>query len=257
MLIDWFTVVAQAANFLILVWLLKRFLYAPILNALDAREKRIAAELAAAATKQAEAEAERAEYKRNSEALESRRAEILRQATAEADALRGQLMAKARSDAESLKAKNQKQLDDEYRAITREIARRTQASVLAIVRKTLTDLAGSDLEERMVEVFIRRLQAMGQEEIQQLSVVSETVLVRSAFELPPPLRAKIEEAVGKFSAAKISYEVLAELVSGIELIAHGQKIAWSVSDYLGMLDREVSALLKSDKEERDEPAVGI
>ena len=44
MLIDWFTVGAQALNFIILVWLLKRYLYKPILNAVT-REKRIAAEL--------------------------------------------------------------------------------------------------------------------------------------------------------------------------------------------------------------------
>ena len=46
MLIDWFTVGAQALNFLVLVWLMKRFLYKPILNAIDKREKLIAAELA-------------------------------------------------------------------------------------------------------------------------------------------------------------------------------------------------------------------
>ena len=40
MLVDWFTVVAQVVNFLILVWLLKRFLYKPILRAIDEREKR-------------------------------------------------------------------------------------------------------------------------------------------------------------------------------------------------------------------------
>jgi F-type H+-transporting ATPase subunit b len=55
MLIDWFTVSAQVVNFLILVWLLKRFLYRPILNAIDAREKRIATELADADAKRAEA----------------------------------------------------------------------------------------------------------------------------------------------------------------------------------------------------------
>ena len=38
MLIDWFTVGAQALNFVILVWLLKHFLYKPILNAIDVRE---------------------------------------------------------------------------------------------------------------------------------------------------------------------------------------------------------------------------
>ena len=51
MLIDWFTVGAQALNFLILVWLMKHFLYKPILNAIDAREKLIATELADAAAK--------------------------------------------------------------------------------------------------------------------------------------------------------------------------------------------------------------
>ncbi len=51
MLIDWFTVGAQALNFLILVWLMKRFLYRPILHAIDAREKPIAGELADAVGK--------------------------------------------------------------------------------------------------------------------------------------------------------------------------------------------------------------
>ena len=56
MLIDWFTVGAQALNFVVLVWLMKRFLYKPILDAIDAREKRIAAELADADAKKAEAQ---------------------------------------------------------------------------------------------------------------------------------------------------------------------------------------------------------
>ncbi len=55
MLIDWFTVGAQVLNFLILVWLLKHFLYKPILNAIDSREKQIAAELADANVKNTEA----------------------------------------------------------------------------------------------------------------------------------------------------------------------------------------------------------
>ena len=55
MLIDWFTVAAQALNFVILVWLMKRFLYQPILHAIDEREKLIASELANADKKKAEA----------------------------------------------------------------------------------------------------------------------------------------------------------------------------------------------------------
>ncbi|MDP3428826.1 MAG: F0F1 ATP synthase subunit B, partial [Desulfomicrobium sp.] len=55
MLIDWFTVGAQVVNFLVLVWLMKRFLYKPILGAIDAREERIAKELADGQRMQAEA----------------------------------------------------------------------------------------------------------------------------------------------------------------------------------------------------------
>ncbi|MEI8631780.1 hypothetical protein P4S72_06080 [Vibrio sp. PP-XX7] len=62
MLIDWFTVIAQVINFLILVWLLKRFLYRPILDAIDAREKRIADELADADEKRDEAVQQREEF---------------------------------------------------------------------------------------------------------------------------------------------------------------------------------------------------
>ena len=56
MLNGWFTIVAQAINFLILVWLLKRFLYKPILHAIDEREKGIATQLAEAEAKKAEAQ---------------------------------------------------------------------------------------------------------------------------------------------------------------------------------------------------------
>jgi F-type H+-transporting ATPase subunit b len=73
MLIDWFTVVAQIINFLILVWLLKRFLYKPILNAIDAREKKIAKELADADAKKAEALKEREEFQHKNEELDQQR----------------------------------------------------------------------------------------------------------------------------------------------------------------------------------------
>ena len=70
MLIDWFTVGAQVVNFIILIWLLKRFLYRPILTAIDTREQRIAAELADAATKQLQATQERTTFENKRQALD-------------------------------------------------------------------------------------------------------------------------------------------------------------------------------------------
>ena len=40
--IDWFVFLCQIVNFLILLWLLKKFLYGRIIAAMDAREAKIA-----------------------------------------------------------------------------------------------------------------------------------------------------------------------------------------------------------------------
>ena len=96
MLIDWFTVGAQALNFLILVWLIKRYLYKPILDAIDAREKLIAARLADAEAKKTEAKKESDEFQHKNEEFDAQRAALLNKATGEANAERKRLLEEAR-----------------------------------------------------------------------------------------------------------------------------------------------------------------
>ena len=62
MSIDWVTVIAQIANFLVLVWLLKRFLYRPILDGIDAREAEITRRMAEAGEAEKKAQAAEATY---------------------------------------------------------------------------------------------------------------------------------------------------------------------------------------------------
>src|SRR6202035_1192261 len=99
MLIDWFTVGAQALNFVILVWLMKRFLYKPILNAIDAREKKIAAELADAGAKKAEAQKEKDDFKHKNEEIDQQRVALMTKATEDAKAERQRLFDEARKKA--------------------------------------------------------------------------------------------------------------------------------------------------------------
>ena len=103
MLINWFTVLAQAVNFLILVWLLKRFLYKPILHAIDEREKGIAAQLAEAKAKKAEVKKDRDTFQHKNEAFDQERATLLKKATEEAAAERQRLLDEARKDADALR----------------------------------------------------------------------------------------------------------------------------------------------------------
>ena len=256
MLIDWFTVGAQALNFIILVWLLKRFLYKPILNAVDAREKRIAAELADADAKKADAQKERDEFQRKNEEFDQQRTALLSKATNEAKAERQRLLDDARKAADALSTKRQEALRNDANNLNQAIRRRTQQEVFAIARKVLTDLATTSLEERMSEVFTRRLRMMDGKAKQGLGEVlktaSEPALVRSAFDLPAAQRAAIQNALNETFSAEVhvQFETAPDLVSGIELTTNGQKIAWSIADYLASLEKGVGELLKEkDKSE--------
>lgn len=251
MLIDWFTVLAQAVNFLILVWLLKRFLYQPILNAIDAREKRIAAELASAADKEAEAVREREEFKRKNAEFDRQRQAQLAKVTAEAAAEHRRLTDAARTEAAELRERQYGMLQSEFQNLRTEVLQRTMHEVFAIARRTLGDLADDDLQARMVGVFIRRLHELGASEkqtlIDSLQATPAPVLVRSAFELPPEQRARIESAVsGTFGAGTTTgFEVAGGLIGGIELLIQGYKIAWSLDSYLADMEQGINTLLKS------------
>jgi F-type H+-transporting ATPase subunit b len=255
MLIDWFTVSAQVVNFLILVWLLKRFVYKPILHAVDAREKRIAKELADADTKKTEAEKEREKFQKKNEAFDQQRDELLSKAKDEAKAERQRLLDEARQAADALRAKRQDALKREQQSLNDEITRRTREEVLAIARKTLTDLAGTSLEERISEVFTRRLRELSHEAkeglAKALKTSSDPVLVRSAFELPSEQRAALQHALNETFSAEIQvrFETAPDLISGIELTANGRKVAWNIADYLASLEKGVDELLK----EKDKP----
>jgi F-type H+-transporting ATPase subunit b len=261
MLIDWFTIGAQALNFLILVWLLKRFLYKPILNAIDAREKRIAKELADADAKKAEAQKEHDEFQRKNEEFDQQRAALLSKATDEAKTECHQLLDEARKAADALSAKRQETLINEAENLNQAICRRTQQEVFAITRKVLTDLATTSLEERLGEVFTRRLRTMDAKAktslAEALKTAPEPALVRSAFDLPAEQRAAIQNALNETFAAEIRvrFETAPDLIGGIELTTNGQKVAWSITDYLASLEKSIGELLikKNKSEPKPEP----
>jgi F-type H+-transporting ATPase subunit b len=259
MLIDWFTIVAQALNFLILVWLMKRFLYKPILHAIDAREQRIAKELADADAKKAEAEKEHEKFQKKNEEFDQQRAALLSQATDEAKAERQRSLDEARQGANALRAKRQDALKREQQSLNDEITRRTREEVFAIARKTLTDLAGTSLEERMSEVFRRRLRELNNEAkeglAKALKTSSDPVLVRSAFELPSEQRAAIQHALNETFSAEIQvrFETAPDVISGIELTANGRKVAWSIADYLASMEKSVGELLKEQSKPQAKP----
>jgi|SRR5579863_1923912 len=259
MLINWFTVVAQAINFLILAWLLKRFLYKPILHAIDEREKGIATQLAQAESKKAEAQKERDDFRHKNEAFDQERGVLLKKAVDDANAERQKLLDEARKDADALRAKRQDALRNEQRSLSQEVICKTQTEVFAIARQALTDLAGSSLEERMSEVFMRRLRELNKDAkeglAKALTTSSDPALVRSAFELTSEQRAMIQKSLNETFSAEVPvrFETAPNVISGIELAANGRKVAWSIADYLASLKTSIAELLKEQSKPEPKP----
>lgn len=265
MLIDWFTVGAQVLNFLVLIWLLKHFLYKPILSAIENREKGIAAELATAAATMRAAEAKREEFSIKSAALDDERSVILAQATSAAAAQGERLVGEARATAERLRAQQQNALRGDQVRLGREITRLATTEVFAIARKSLADLAGAGLEDRMREVFTGRLAQMDGTTRASLTAAlvesSSAAVIRSTFDVPPSGRAAIQSALNAALAAEVRlrFESQPDVVCGIELTVGSQKLAWSISGYLNSLEQKVAALVddQATQAEPESPGAAI
>lgn len=234
MLIDWFTVAAQVVNFLILVWLLKRFLYQRILNALDAREQRIAAQIADAEQQVQRARQQQTDFEQQSRELEQQRTRLLQAAAQAAETERQRLLAAARAEVDTLRSNFQTQQQREQQAQQQAILLRVRQQVFSLSTDLLRDLADSSLQQRMVGVFIRRLAELTDSERAQLQTHLPVATLRSAFALDAAQQAELTAALQPFcpQPLTLNFQIDADCLCGLELHLPGYKLAWSAANYL-------------------------
>ncbi|HEY8370795.1 MAG TPA: F0F1 ATP synthase subunit B, partial [Thermodesulfobacteriota bacterium] len=199
MRVDWVTVVAQIVNFLVLVWLLARFLYRPIMRAMARREAEVAARLEEADAKARAAEAAARRHEEALEALEAARTRLMDEAKAAAERLGRQLEADVRREVEETRARWLAQLEEERAAFLQELRRQAARHFLEVARRALAHLADADLEEQVAQVFAERLRRLPPETAGALAAEARAaggpVRVRSAFPLPASARRTITAAV--------------------------------------------------------------
>ncbi len=267
MLIDWFTVGAQVLNFVILIWLLKRFLYRPVLDAIDAREQRIAKQIAEATATQASALQEQADFRQRNESFDAQRDALLKKATVDAEAERQRLTDAARQAADAAATRRQDAERREAASLRRGLADRTRAEVFAIARRVLGDLGDATLEERVAAVFVRRLGALDAAALASLAsgldVDRPRATVRSAFAPSALQREILRTAVvaalahGRQAAAAspidVVFETAPDLLGGIELVVGGRQLGWNVAQYMDALEQVLDPVAPPAKTD-DKPA---
>jgi F-type H+-transporting ATPase subunit b len=256
-LIDWFTIIAQILNFLILVFLLHRFLYGPIVKMMDEREERIFARLKEANEREQMAEAEAERYRQERIALDEQRRGVLVQAEQDADSRRKELLQQARQDAQDLQRHWRAAIELEKENFLRELRQRTTRQIYAVARRALADLADVELERQMLHVFLGRLRSMDEEarrEIRPSQDDGAPLFIYSAFDLREAdqraIEQTLEEVVGDY--VPVTFETRSGLVNGLELRSASRRVAWNLTHYLANLEEEIARMVELEMHKEDE-----
>lgn len=257
MRLDWFTVAAQLINFLILVLLLRKYLYRPVLKAVDEREKKIAAQVNAAAATEKAAQEKKQEYAEKEADLARQADRLMQLAKTDAEAVRDRLVAEARQSVERQRGQWQSALRTEQEHAATELTREVQGAVVGVARKFLGDLAGADLETRMTSVFLERLKVLGEEQRARLAAATAgatEIIVRSTVLPDETGKSSIRDAVAGLigrTDLRFGFETDEAMICGVGLYVPGYKLEWSVAGYLEQLNNKISgagqaALVKTE-----------
>ena len=251
MQIDWLTVAAQIVNFLALVWLLQRFLYRPITDAMARREERIEARLAEARDARARVEAEAGQLREKQERLEASREEVLRAAREEAEDLRKQMEDDLRKEMEARRQTWEAHLDEARDDFAKRLRQRAGHQVVHIVGRVLKDYAGSDLAGQVAGTFVHRLANLDAEARDKLKAAagraSGPVRIESSVPLKPASRGQITRAAHAHIAPDIEVEYGEDddLLLGLRLTVGEQSVEWSATRFLSRLETTLDEVIDS------------
>ena len=247
MQVDWITTIAQIINFLVLVYLLKRFLYGPIVAAMSRREEHIAQRLEEANLQSANARQQGEDYQQKLHAFEQQREQLLDEAKRETEAQRTQLMDALRGDIATIRTRWQEEVKREQQAFLDQTRQMIGDQVCRVARQALSELADAEFEQQMLRVFLKRLADISTEDKTKLAqnATEKGLSVESCFEIAAPMREEITAMIHQHigPALTIHFELAPELLCGITLRGPGFKLEWNLDSYLTGIDEQLSSHL--------------
>jgi F-type H+-transporting ATPase subunit b len=236
MSIDWITVAAQIANFLVLIWLLKRFLYRPILDGIDAREIGIADRMQEAVRAKEKAQAVEQEYRDKVQALHVAQSDMTETIRKKAEEQRDVLLAEAHQRLEEEHATWQAHLDEEARKYAAKMRRAGAGALLSLTRKALTDLADETLEGRMAHHLVQLIKPMVPDLRRSAGQAAEAI-VTSRDPLPSSTQDDLSSELRTvFPQVAVRFERDEDQAPGLVLRMGGAQLAWTVDSYIDGLD---------------------
>lgn len=235
--LDATTFVLEIVNFLVLLWLLTRFLYRPIRNALDARAKADAEESDALAKRQAGLDARSHRLDERAAELSKRRADAESELDRAIADERKQKLAALSHEIDAEREKAHARIEEEAERARRQGDRELHRRAAGFVAGYLKRLASPAIEAAVVELFLADLAAQPdaaktalREGWSQRTDSSARIEVTTAYSLPAPLRDRVQSevssAVGEPLAA--DWRIDPSLIAGISVHLPGHQLEASL-----------------------------
>jgi len=238
MLIDWFTVLAQIINFLILIFLLKRFLYGPITRAMEERKKKIATAIEQADSAEKKARQHSEELAKEKQNFLEKRERKLAEMRKEIREKQDKSLKEARLEVENLRQTWMDQLTEDKAAFLHKLKSEITSQVMRIGEKVLRDLANEKLERQIITVFLKKV---SKDDLFQSRTISGKLLIQSGFKLDNEQSEFIRKQLSEYflEAQNIQFQVIEEIGIGIRIKAGDRKVEWNLANYLGGLEKEI------------------
>ena len=260
MIIDLFTVGAQIVNFLILVFLLKKFLFNKIISIMDEREEQIANQLSSLEQRETEAAEELEKQRKIREKMESEWEDSIARMKKEVQSGKDALLKEARETVNQVEEDWKRAILVQRETFLKELRKQSFEQVCSVSKKVLADLANARLESQLIESFITQLEGLEEEKKQRfggdtpnLTVKNnkKTVEIVTAFPLGQKEKSLLTEELKKLIQTDVQpvFKVNNGLICGIELKTEDKKISWNIENYLDVLENGLKEFLENSKGE--------
>lgn len=257
MQIDWFTFIAQVINFLILILLLQRFLYKPVIKAMDEREKKIASELEDARLKKVEADQRKEELDGKLQDFEEQKNRLLEDARQDINEQRKQWMDELRAEISEIRSRWEEAVEGEKETFLKQLKEETGDQVIHLVQNVLTDLSERNLQQQTMENFLDRLAHLDKDNRAQLQknlreLKGNQADIYSSFDPEDQQKQKLKELLQKITNTELecAFNTTKDLGFGLEVRIGGWRLGWNLDSYLERLSRNMDQYFKDRLPER-------
>ena len=150
-------VVWTTVTFALLIVVLGKFAWGPVLQMIETREKTIADAIESARTERSAAEAAAAEMRVSLEKARAESAELIRRNQQEVAAAKSELMAQARKESEDLLAQARKTIAEEKRQAMAELRAQTVDIAIEAARRLIEVNLDDKKQKQLVEEYLSQL----------------------------------------------------------------------------------------------------